>query len=1209
MAKTEEGLRAFYKWFGDSKVVDEQGRPLVVYRGASTQINNIDWDSHDTKGNLGGGAYFVDNRNTAEKFGNVETPVYLRLENPMSYGDMLEEDSAEELKEYIEEEYIDTNDALGTFESLVMDYGLRKAGKIFKEITGYDGAFSEYYGDTQYTTWEPQQIKSVDNRGTFSKESNNIYYQSEEDLNNAVDLTDVFQGKPTAEQVETYLNSLINKPMDTASSPLQVQVTEGNKAHVVRSNVKLNKSQQKRQNTALATLENVVNNALKTDRDGTVDLSHNGEKTLKHKANVEQYVYFETPVRIGEQYYIAELATEQVKGQDPNLLDLYNVRVKRNFPNEPSDKMSGSLSGSYENSIANKGNLVNNNFQNDKASPRGMYEKGKRTITLFERANRSTAVHEIMHSWSDEMNRLYEQTKSEKIKQDIAVKEAWTEQEFARKFEAVERANGYAVIDKETGNVVYDRNGNGFGSEEQAKEYAKEEIFARGFETFLMEGKSPSKTLRQVFLNFMAWLKRIYQRASALNIELSPEVRNLYSELLGGADLDFFLNNSPEAFVEKRLELSGERKKYLDDIITRAVNTQEPAPTARARVNNAWVDSINWLKGLGTLETGKPKTGKGLSEIWEKSMIPLSTVAGRISPKIKKRMRDYEFAILRGLKKKYEAVEPFLKTMAKMSREDQIALDYALKNDYVDKRDEVLSKYGAEKQFESVSKMLNEIYDQALNAGIDLGYRPDYFPRKVKDASGLLGYLHGRPEWTMFEEVLEKVDPKGTMKAEEQVDFIDNYLRGFTGVNAVDVKYGSEKARGIDVITPEINQFYSNSIESLILYVEGMNRRIATAQLLGGEKATYEESIGGYIKYLLDNGQIKESQVDDVREILQARLGERGVTNQGLKSLRDLSYIYTMGGINSAITQIDDLGLSVYKGGWLNTLSAMISKNKVTIKDLGLDVISDEFRDSSKLSKALNKVFKATGLTKIDTFAKETLINAVLKKYQKMDTEDLRRVLEPILEDSTADTIEDIKKGVLSDDVLYILFNDLSDMQPLTKSELPAYYNQGGNLRILYMLKSFAIKRIDTFRTECFDKIRTPGKRKEGMQNLMRLAFACMLLGVNRDFIIDLLYGRKVDLSETVINNLLGLVGISKFQVYQARDRGFTSVFKDLTIPPIFAVFDDLIGDVKNVAEGKRNIKDMEVLKGIPLAGRFYYWWVGRGREKENKKNKKTTKY
>jgi hypothetical protein len=30
---TEEGVRNFWRWFGDSKVVDEQGRPLVVYHG------------------------------------------------------------------------------------------------------------------------------------------------------------------------------------------------------------------------------------------------------------------------------------------------------------------------------------------------------------------------------------------------------------------------------------------------------------------------------------------------------------------------------------------------------------------------------------------------------------------------------------------------------------------------------------------------------------------------------------------------------------------------------------------------------------------------------------------------------------------------------------------------------------------------------------------------------------------------------------------------------------------------------------------------------------------------------------------------------------------------------------------------------------------------------------------------------------------------
>lgn len=36
---TEEGIRNFWKWFGDSKVVDDKGRPLVVYHGTHGDIN------------------------------------------------------------------------------------------------------------------------------------------------------------------------------------------------------------------------------------------------------------------------------------------------------------------------------------------------------------------------------------------------------------------------------------------------------------------------------------------------------------------------------------------------------------------------------------------------------------------------------------------------------------------------------------------------------------------------------------------------------------------------------------------------------------------------------------------------------------------------------------------------------------------------------------------------------------------------------------------------------------------------------------------------------------------------------------------------------------------------------------------------------------------------------------------------------------------
>ena len=154
---------------------------------------------------------------------------------------------------------------------------------------------------------------------------------------NAVDLTDPFAdiaklpADQRAQQVESSLNALIGQAMDTATPPLQIQITADNKVHIKNSNVKLKNGKLKRHQTALTTLEKIVNVAQKTDRKGAVDVSHNtSKKTLAHKANVEEYVYFQAPVKIGEDTFLVELATERVKGQDKNLLDLYNVHVKRN---------------------------------------------------------------------------------------------------------------------------------------------------------------------------------------------------------------------------------------------------------------------------------------------------------------------------------------------------------------------------------------------------------------------------------------------------------------------------------------------------------------------------------------------------------------------------------------------------------------------------------------------------------------------------------------------------------------------------------------------------------------------------------------------------------------------------------------------------------------------------------------------------------------
>lgn len=52
----------FKEWFGDSKVADEDGKPLVVYHGTTADFSAFDRDRTDPESDLGGGFYFTNNR-------------------------------------------------------------------------------------------------------------------------------------------------------------------------------------------------------------------------------------------------------------------------------------------------------------------------------------------------------------------------------------------------------------------------------------------------------------------------------------------------------------------------------------------------------------------------------------------------------------------------------------------------------------------------------------------------------------------------------------------------------------------------------------------------------------------------------------------------------------------------------------------------------------------------------------------------------------------------------------------------------------------------------------------------------------------------------------------------------------------------------------------------------------------------------------------
>src|ERR1035437_1086439 len=73
-AKTHS--KSFKEWFGDSKVVDKNGQPLVVYHGTDKDFNEF--------GNKkGDGFWFTSNKGHATSFGDKKIPVFLNAENPI----------------------------------------------------------------------------------------------------------------------------------------------------------------------------------------------------------------------------------------------------------------------------------------------------------------------------------------------------------------------------------------------------------------------------------------------------------------------------------------------------------------------------------------------------------------------------------------------------------------------------------------------------------------------------------------------------------------------------------------------------------------------------------------------------------------------------------------------------------------------------------------------------------------------------------------------------------------------------------------------------------------------------------------------------------------------------------------------------------------------------------------------------------------------
>ena len=601
----------------------------------------------------------------------------------------------------------------------------------------------------------------------------------------------------------------------------------------------------------------------------------------------------------------------------------------------------------------------------------------------------------------------------------------------------------------------------------------------------------------------------------------------------------------------------------------------------------------------------------GLSKIAE----PISTRLKKINPSLKNKLRRYEFDLKQTTLQDEKAVTPFLVAYEKLSEKDRADLDIALKNSDMATVNEIAERNNMTEAVSKAKEALGALHKRAKKTGLDIGFIKDYFPRKVKDYKAMLEYFGKQDTWPAMQRALmQKEESLGrNLEEDEKVDLFNSMLKGRPQVGAS--KPGGLKKRQISKIEPELNQFYQESPQALLNYIYKVNdfieaRRFFGKSVKGSEmnEKTLENSIGSFVLGLLESGEIKGSQAQEVSDILKARFAQRG-TSGLVSAVKNVTYIETMGSVISAVTQIGDIGFSLYKNGFYKTGSALLdtlaNKAQVTKEDIGIERIAEEFAEKSTTASALNNIFKLTGLSYMDRLGKQTQINAAFKKYSELaqsPSKEFKDEMKVIFGDEAEQTISDFKNQVVSDNVKYMLFSELADVQPVALSEMPEYYLNSGNGRIFYMLKTFTIKQIDLFRNEVFLQMKDNPTKAIG--NLIKLSSMLMLANATSDIIKDLLLGRPSDPEDYVIDNLLRLLGLSKYTLYKFKKEGVKEGMTSFVVPPFGESITSASKDVDKMIKGEFDPSKAEIIKSVPLLGKIYYWWFGAGLDKKNKTNK-----
>jgi len=565
------------------------------------------------------------------------------------------------------------------------------------------------------------------------------------------------------------------------------------------------------------------------------------------------------------------------------------------------------------------------------------------------------------------------------------------------------------------------------------------------------------------------------------------------------------------------------------------------------------------------------------------------------------------------------------------------------------RRDALLHKHGLLNMYRlDVQPILEEIYTEYNELGMPkIGYLEDYFPRVIKDLEGLIkSYGHKTKrtfEVLVREENIRRSElkdadgnpaPLPEMQETERARFFQDFLQGKFRLDLNGVKLpGNVKAREINFIDADKLKFYDNPGIAFGKYTTNMSRAIESFKVVGDTKKGEGRLLGELGKLtdqLFTAGQIDEADANELKTLTELITSQFQAENEILKSLGTLTYMATLINPGPVLVQIMDL----YKVALYRGLGGVVSGTYRTVtgnrrfdieRDFGIakTQLSAEFEDPSFLTKALDfGLSRLVPFRQMDTAMKHASIEAAYddfvkkanapvgsKKHQqlidyltiKMGPEGARKAINDLKLDRAAESKE-IKEALLS---------ELLERQPMTYLQVPEGYQTDPSKRLFYKLSTFMLLDLNYNRQEFMNDLGGPGKTlQQRTVALRRLAYMATLLtmfGLPSDLLDDWIAGKDTYIPEHVMNNMLGMFGLSRYTTSRALNKGAVESVIQRFTPPAINIMIDGEQSLRSWVKGDKELFEIKSWRNSPLSDVWYYR-TGGGVESQRKYQEKQRK-